>query len=101
MHIFYWLHSWNEKYSSRNAKDLDVVMSMYNLIECSNNYSKTTGSLWQYYKDEPNATLTDSESFKSNVKITGKAPNDGNTKGVEIAVLLKYLSIFGEFLKCR
>ena len=35
-----------------NAKDIDIVMPMYNLIEYSDNYSKTSGSLWQYYKDE-------------------------------------------------
>ena len=34
---------------------------MYNLIEYSYNYSKTSGSLWQYYKDKPNDKLTDSE----------------------------------------
>ena len=34
-----------------NAKDIDVVMPMYNLIEYSNDYSKTSGSLWQYYRD--------------------------------------------------
>ena len=38
-----------------NAGYLDVVMPMYNLIEYSKNYSKTTGSLWNYYKDEPNS----------------------------------------------
>ena len=37
---------------------------MYNLIEYSDNYSYTSGSLWQYYKDDPNDNLTDSESFK-------------------------------------
>ena len=37
-----------------NAKDIDIVMPMYNLIEYSDNYSKTSGSLWQYYKYEPN-----------------------------------------------
>ena len=37
-----------------NAQDIDIVMSMYNLIEYSDNYSKTFRSLWQYYKDEPN-----------------------------------------------
>ena len=37
---------------------------MYNLIECSNNYSKTSGSLGKYYKDEPSDNLTDYESFK-------------------------------------
>ena len=48
-----------------NAKDLDVVMLMYNLIEYSDNYSKTPGSLWQYYRDEQHNTLTNSESFES------------------------------------
>ena len=50
-----------------NAHDIDIVMPMYNLTEYSDNYSKTSGSLWQYYKDDPNDNLTDSESFK--VKI--------------------------------
>ena len=36
-----------------NATDIDVVMPMDNLIEYSNNYSKTSGSLWKYYRDEP------------------------------------------------
>ena len=35
-----------------NAEDLDVVMPMYNLLEYSKNYRKTTGSLWNYYRDE-------------------------------------------------
>ena len=69
-------------------------MPMYNLIEYSDNYWKTTGNLWQYYKDEPNDNLTDSESFKFNMKITGNTPNDDNTKDVEIIVPLKYLSNF-------
>ena len=47
-------------------------MPMYNLIEYSDNYSKTSGSLWKYCKDEPNVNLTDSGSFKSKIKITGK-----------------------------
>ena len=63
-------------------------MPVYNLIENSDNYSKTSGSLWQYYKDEPNDKLTDSESFKSKIKITGNTPADGNTKDVEIIVPL-------------
>ena len=77
-----------------NAHDVDIVMPMYNVIEYSDNYSKTSGSLWQYYKDDPNDNLKDSESFKSKVKITGKTPDDGNTKDVEIIVPLKYLSMF-------
>ena len=36
-----------------HAKDIDIVMPMYNLIEYSDNYSKTSGSLWQYCKDIP------------------------------------------------
>ena len=36
-----------------NAKDIDILMPMYNLIEYSDNYSKTSGSLWKYYKDIP------------------------------------------------
>ena len=67
---------------------------MYNLKEYSNNYSKTSGGLWQYYKDKLNDNLTDSESFKSKIKIKGNTPNDGNTKDVVISVPLKYLSNF-------
>ena len=39
-----------------NAKDVDAVLLMYNLREYSDNYSKTSGNLWQYYRDEPNDT---------------------------------------------
>ena len=38
-----------------NAEDLDIVMPMYNFLEYSKNYRKTTGSLWNYYRDEPNS----------------------------------------------
>ena len=76
-------------------------MPMYNLIEYSDNYSKTYGSLWQYYKDEPNDNIADTESFKSKVKITGKTPDDGNTKDVEIIVPLKYFSNFWRTLEMR
>ena len=74
-------------------------MPMYNLIEYSDNYSKTSGSLWQYYKDEPNDNLADSESFKSKVKITGSTPAAGNTKDVKIIVPLQYLSNFWRTLE--
>ena len=48
-----------------NAEDLDVKMSLHNLLEYSKNYKKTTGSLWNYYRDEPSDPLsTNSESFK-------------------------------------
>ena len=82
-----------------NAHDIDIVMPMYNLIEYSDNYSKTSGRLWQYYKDYPNNNLANSKSFKSKVKITGKTPDDGNAKDVEIIVPLKYLSNFWRTLE--
>ena len=77
-----------------NAKDIDIVMPMYNLIEYSDNYAKTSGSLWQYFRDEPDDNIEDSESFKSKIKITGKASDDDNEKNVEIMVPSKYLSNF-------
>ena len=49
---------------------------MYNVIEYSDNYSKTSESLCQYYKDDPNNNLADSESLKNKVKITGKTPDN-------------------------
>ena len=91
-----------------NAKDIDIVMPMYNLIEYSDNYAKTTGSLWQYCKDIParsnnnqivNFTannLTDSFNFK--VKFTGQTDDDG-TKDVDIMVPLKDLSNFWRTLE--
>ena len=74
-------------------------MPMYNSIEYSDNYSRTSGSLWQYYRDEPNDNLTNFKSFKSKIKITGKNPNNGNEKDVEIIVPLKYLSNFWKTLE--
>ena len=82
-----------------NAQDIDIVMPMYNLIGYSENYSKTSESLWQYYKDDPNDNITQSESFKSKIKITGKTPAAGNTKDVEIILPLKYLSSFWRTLE--
>ena len=90
-----------------NAKDIDNVMPKYNLIEYRDNYSKTSGSLWQYCKDIPavdnNAivnfaenNLTDSFNFK--VKMTSQTGDDG-TKNIEIMVRLKYLSNFWRTLE--
>ena len=61
--------------------------------------SKTSGSLWQFYKDDPNDNITQSESFRSKIKITGKTPADGNTNNVEIFAPLKYLSNFWRTLE--
>ena len=89
-----------------NAEDLDVVMPMYNLLEYSKNYRKTTGSLWNYYRDEPSNPLSsNSESFKYKTSITGNTYNlgvgdagyDANKVGknkTEIAIPLKHLSNF-------
>ena len=52
-----------------NAEDLDIVMPMYNLLEYSKNYRKTTGSLWNYYRHESkNPPLNDDDppSFNYN-----------------------------------
>ena len=61
-------------------------MPLHNLLEYSDNYAKTSGTLWQYYRDEPNENLADSESFKSKTKITGKTLAAGTEKDVEIMV---------------
>ena len=54
------------------TEDLDVVMPMHKLLEYSKNYKKTTGYLWNYYRDEPsNPVSTNSESFKYETSITG------------------------------
>ena len=68
-----------------NAEDLDIVMPMYNLLEYSKNYRKTTRSLWNYYQDEltdetndnnsPNKNVTNSESFEYNTSILGNTYN--------------------------
>ena len=79
-------------------------MSMYNLIENSDNYFKTSGSLWHYYSDEPflnanraiddfSADNNNSASCKFKTKIAGRTGNY-NTKNVKIRVPLKYLSNF-------
>ena len=71
---------------------------MYNLIEYSKDYRKTTGSLWNYYRDEPNNfpadnynadPITNSASFKYKSSIIGKTTdnddnnNDNNNNVIE------------------
>ena len=85
-----------------NAEDLDVVMPIYNLIEYSKNYSKTTGQFWNYYRDEPNSgvnnninySIKDSKSFNYKTSITGKLEGNDTGKEAEIVVPLKHLSNF-------
>ena len=86
-----------------NAEDLDVVTPMYNLLEYSKNYRKTTGSLWNYEPSNP--LSSNSESFKYKTSITGNTNNlvPGNANydatrvrnnETEIVVPLKHLSNF-------
>ena len=51
------------------------------------------------YKDDQNDNITQYQSFKSKIKVTGKTPAAGNTKVVEIIVPLKYLSNFWRTLE--
>ena len=88
-----------------NAEDLDIVMPMCNLLEYCKNYSKTTGSFWNCYRDEPNSgvggennninySVKDSKSFDYKTSITGKLEGNNTEKEVEIVVPLKHLSNF-------
>ena len=103
-----------------NAEDLNVVMAMYNLLEYSKNYKKTTGNLWNYFRDEPSNPLSsNSESFKCKTSITGNTCNidekitddggnevdnpkyDANKVGkneTEVVIPLKHLSNFWKSL---
>ena len=60
-----------------NAKELDFVMPMYILAEYIGNSAKASESFWKYHRDVPDATLTDSESFKVKARITGSTPANG------------------------
>ena len=98
-----------------DSDDLDIVMSMYNLLEYSKNYRKTIGSLYNYYRDElsddaddnnfDNIKIVNSNTFKYKNKITGNTynvdagaqgydVNENGTQEVELAMPLKYLCNF-------
>ena len=57
-------------------------MPMHILMKYSNNYSRTSGSLWQYYRDQPENILTKSKSLKFKITITKKSSDAGNTTDV-------------------
>ena len=82
-----------------NAKDVVVVMPMYNLIKYSDNNSKTSESLWQYCRNEPFDQIVNSKSFIYKIEITGKPPAACNVKDVKISVPLKHLSNFWRTLE--
>ena len=82
-------------------------MPMYNLLKYSDNYSMTSGSLWNYYRDEVNDDVNEnnvannminnnktitSKSFEYKTKLIGSTPNNNNTLDSEVVVPLKYFS---------
>ena len=79
-----------------NAEDLDVVMPMYNLLEYCKNCRKTTGNIWNYYRDETSNSLSsDSESFKQKTSIVGKTPEDNDSlTNAKVVIPLKHLRNF-------
>ena len=92
-----------------DAQDINIVIPMYNLIECSDPYLKASRSLWQYNRDEPAvnansevinfpANNNNSASLKFKQKITGQKRNSV-AKYVKIIVSLKYLSDFSRTLQ--
>ena len=83
---------------------INITMPMYNLIEYSDNYSDTSGSLWQFKRDEiiNNAYVTidnNAPSFKYKANIIGTTENNGRKNGVRIALPLNYLSNFWRSLE--
>ena len=78
-------------------------MPMYNLIEYRDNYSDTSGSLWQFKGDEIERdvalTADNSSSFKNKSGFIGNTENNGIKNGVKVAIPLKYLSDFWRSLE--
>ena len=82
----------------------NITMSMYNLLEYSDNYSDTSGSLWNFRRNEiiNNADVTNDDnapSFKHKASLIGNTEANGTKNGVKIAVPLKYLSNFWRSLE--
>ena len=93
----------------QNVEDLDILMLMYNLLEYSDNYSMTSGSLRNLYRDQINGSATEnndddskinnnrtitSKSFEYRTKLIGSTPDDNSILGANVVALLKYLSNF-------
>ena len=90
-----------------NTEDLDIVMPMYNLLKYSKNYEKASGSLFNYYREEPNEaeiannngtiniSIRNSKSFDYKTEITGSLDaGEDEKEDVTIAIPLKYLGNF-------
>ena len=88
-----------------NAEDLDVAMPMYNFLEYSKNYKKTTGSLWNYYRDQPSSTIGDNNithsilnlepfDYKASFMENGVTHDNLTKNDVKVVAPLKHLSNF-------
>ena len=82
---------------------INITMPMYNLIEYSDNYSDTSGSLWQFKRDEitndADVSNDNAPSFICKANLIGNTENNGTKNGVKIAEPLKYLSNFWRSLE--
>ena len=76
-----------------NAEDIDIVMLTYNLLEYSDNYSMTSGSLWNYYRDEVNDDENENDNANNN-----RINNNKIITSQFFVVPLRYLSNFWRFL---
>ena len=86
------------------ADFINIAMPVYNLIENSDNYSDSSGSLWGFKRDEiaNNANVTNNDnapSFKYKTNLVANTEADGTKEGVKIPVPLKYLSNFWRWLE--
>ena len=100
-----WVRSYIPKINNTfidNVEDLDTAMPMYNLLECSDNYSLISGSLWNYYRDEVNDAANENNAncnyrinnnqtttrkyFEHKTKITESTPVDNNALDAEVVV---------------
>ena len=81
-----------------DAKDLVVVMPVHNLLEYSHQSEKTSGSLWQFWQDDPDDNIKDCDliKFETKIKNNTKITDIGNA---EIAVPVRYCIIFWRTLE--
>ena len=110
--------SWISKINNTfvdSVEDIDIVMLIFNMLEYSNNYSMTSESLWNYYRDDVNNDVHDvntdnynknnnkptrSIPFEYKTKITKSTPGNNNTElSAEVFVIWKYLSNFWRSLE--
>ena len=97
-----------DRTTTDDAQDLDLLMSMYNLLDCSSNYSDTIGNLWLYSKDEATnfhndvGYTDDLKYFKCVATFLGNIEaNEANgiLRNITITMLLKYLRNFLRFFE--